>query len=136
MGGGMFTSTSPEERRVGVADAAGARLATDQAAFKVVYVVLESQYQSSMTEAVKNINKGDSGVKVECVGYLLEELRDAGNVAAFKADMADANVFIGSLIFVQELAEVVTEVVEAERERLDAVLVFPSMRVPASCSFC
>ena len=36
-------------------------------------------------------------------------------------------MFIGSLIFVQELAEQVKEVVEAERERLDAVLIFPSM---------
>ena len=33
----------------------------------------------------------------------------------------------GSLIFVQELAEQVQAVVEAERDRLDAVLIFPSM---------
>ena len=81
-----------------------------------------------MTEAVKQINaNANSGVGVECVGYLLEELRDEANVAAFKKDVAEANVFIGSLIFVQELAEVVRDVVEAERDRLDAVLVFPSM---------
>ena len=81
-----------------------------------------------MTEAVKQINaNANSGVGVECVGYLLEELRDEANVAAFKKDVAEANVFIGSLIFVQELAEVVEKVVAAERDRLDAVLVFPSM---------
>ncbi|KAJ1452656.1 CobN/Magnesium chelatase-domain-containing protein [Pelagophyceae sp. CCMP2097] len=117
--GGMFTMTNPEDRRVPYEG--------DKPSFKVVYVVLESQYQSSMSQAVQKINAGDSGVAVECVGYLLEELRDPANVALFKKDMADANVFIGSLIFVQELAEIVTDVVAAERERLDAVLVFPSM---------
>ena len=38
---------------------------------------------------------------VECVGYLLEELRDPKNVAAFKKDVESSNIFIGSLIFVQ-----------------------------------
>ena len=46
---------------------------------------------------------------------------------AFAADVESANVFIGSLIFVQELAEKVVEVVEPLREKLDAVLIFPSM---------
>ena len=99
-----------------------------RAPLKVVYVVLESQYQSSMSAAVKAINDNEnSGVACECVGYLLEELRDPANAAAFKKDVEEANVFIGSLIFVQELAELVKEVVEAERDRLDAVLIFPSM---------
>merc|ERR1719163_2316597 len=81
-----------------------------------------------MSAAVKAINENEnSGVACECVGYLLEELRDEKNAAAFKKDVEEANVFIGSLIFVQELAEQVKEVVEAERERLDAVLIFPSM---------
>lgn len=39
------------------------------------------------------------------VGYLLEELRDSSNLAAFMKDAQDANVFIGSLIFIEELAE-------------------------------
>ena len=39
------------------------------------------------------------------VGYLLEELRDASNLATFKRDVADANIFIGSLIFIEELAD-------------------------------
>lgn len=71
----------------------------------MVYVVLESQYQASMSAAATRINNLQKGVCVEVVGYLLEELRDEGNFARFKADVEDANIFIGSLIFVQELAE-------------------------------
>jgi hypothetical protein len=41
----------------------------------------------------------------EVVGYLLEELRDAGNYEAFKRDVEASNIFIGSLIFIEELAE-------------------------------
>lgn len=41
----------------------------------------------------------------ELVGYLLEELRDGSNLETFKRDLEDANVFIGSLIFIEELAE-------------------------------
>lgn len=41
----------------------------------------------------------------EVVGYLLEELRDAKNFEALKEDVATANIFIGSLIFIEELAE-------------------------------
>lgn len=39
------------------------------------------------------------------VGYLLEELRDSKNLDALKQDVATANIFIGSLIFIEELAE-------------------------------
>jgi hypothetical protein len=46
-----------------------------------------------------------SQVCIEVVGYLLEELRDAKNYEQFKKDVADANIFIGSLIFIEELAE-------------------------------
>jgi magnesium chelatase subunit H len=72
---------------------------------KIVYVVLENQYQSSMTAAVKRINAGSDSMAVECVGYLLEELRNEDAFQKFKEDVETANVFIGSLIFVQELAE-------------------------------
>lgn len=41
----------------------------------------------------------------EVVGYLLEELRDSKNFEAFKQDVSDANIFIGSLIFIEELAD-------------------------------
>ena len=119
--GGMFTANNADSRRVVPEDARG------RPVMKVVYVVLESQYQSSMTAAVKRINAGSDNMAVECVGYLLEELRDDDAFEQFKKDVADANVFIGSLIFIQELAEKVTEVVEPLRDQLDAVLVFPSM---------
>jgi magnesium chelatase subunit H len=41
----------------------------------------------------------------EIVGYLLEELRDNNNLEAFRKDVESANIFIGSLIFIEELAE-------------------------------
>lgn len=119
--GGMFTASNSENRRIVPEDAG------DRPVMKVVYVVLESQYQSSMTGAVKRINAGSENMAVECVGYLLEELRNDETFEQFKADVADANIFIGSLIFVQELAEKVVEVVQPQRDNLDAVLVFPSM---------
>merc|ERR1719157_307099 len=120
-GGGMFTATNSENRRVVPEDVRG------RPVMKVVYVVLESQYQSSMTGAVKRVNAGSDNMAIECVGYLLEELRDDDTFEQFKKDVADANIFIGSLIFVQELAEKVVEIVEPQRENLDALLVFPSM---------
>ena len=51
-----------------------------------------------MSAAVKAINENEnSGVACECVGYLLEELRDEKNAAAFKKDVEEANVFIGTI---------------------------------------
>ena len=120
-GGGMFTQSNVENRRVTPDDPNG------RPTMKIVYVVLESQYQSSLTAAVKRINAGNEDMAVESVGYLLEELRNDDTFEQFKKDVNDANVFIGSLIFVQELAEKVVEVVEPARANLDAVLIFPSM---------
>ena len=94
---------------------------------KVVYVVLEAQYQSALDEAVRNLNAKNEEVCVEIVGYLLEELRDKKNYETFKADVADANVFIGSLIFIEELAEKIVETVTPLRDQLDACVIFPSM---------
>ena len=119
--GGMFTASNAENRRIVPEDARG------RPTMKIVYVVLESQYQSSMTAATKRINAGSDNMAVETVGYLLEELRNEDTFEQFKKDVADANIFIGSLIFVQELAEKVTEVVQPMRDQLDAVLIFPSM---------
>lgn len=50
VGGGLFTSTNPEIRRVVPEDVNG------RTKLKVVYVVLEAQYQSALTAAVRNIN--------------------------------------------------------------------------------
>mmetsp|Transcript_29214 Transcript_29214/g.41803 ORF Transcript_29214/g.41803 Transcript_29214/m.41803 type:complete len:1425 (-) Transcript_29214:42-4316(-) len=118
---GGFTANNAENRRVVPEDPRG------RPVIKVVYVVLESQYQSSMTAAVKRINAGSNNMAVECVGYLLEELRSDDAYDQFKKDVAEANIFIGSLIFIQELAEKVVEAIQPERERLDACIVFPSM---------
>eukprot|EP00199_Chlamydomonas_sp_CCMP681_P000031 CAMPEP_0119108716 /NCGR_PEP_ID=MMETSP1180-20130426/15618_1 /TAXON_ID=3052 ORGANISM="Chlamydomonas cf sp, Strain CCMP681" /NCGR_SAMPLE_ID=MMETSP1180 /ASSEMBLY_ACC=CAM_ASM_000741 /LENGTH=1404 /DNA_ID=CAMNT_0007094367 /DNA_START=16 /DNA_END=4230 /DNA_ORIENTATION=+ len=118
---GGFTSTNPESRRVKPNDVGGRVLV------KVVYVVLEAQYQSAVSGAVNAINKSNKKVCFEVVGYLLEELRDAKNFEAFKKDVAVSNIFIGSLIFIEELAEKIVEGVTPCRDSLDACLVFPSM---------
>ncbi len=49
-GGGLFTNTNPEVRRVVPEDVKG------RTKLKVVYVVLEAQYQAALTAAVRNIN--------------------------------------------------------------------------------
>ncbi|VFQ91169.1 unnamed protein product [Cuscuta campestris] len=121
LGNGLFTQTTQEVRRIVPENAQG--LPT----VKVVYVVLEAQYQSSLTAAVRTLNSTVDFASYEVVGYLVEELRDGDNYKSFCRDLEDANVFIGSLIFVEELALKVKAAVEKERERLDAVLVFPSM---------
>ena len=120
-GGGLFTSTDPETRRISPADVRG------RVKLKVVYVVLEAQYQAALGAAVKKINADNDKVCVEIIGYLLEELRDPASYAAFQADVKSANLFIGSLIFIEELAEKIVETVGAARDTLDACLVFPSM---------
>ncbi|KAK1317878.1 hypothetical protein QJS10_CPA05g00850 [Acorus calamus] len=122
-GNGLFTQTKPEVRRI-IPDKDSSRgLPT----VKIVYVVLEAQYQSSLSAAVRALNRDRRDAAYELVGYLVEELRDDDIYATFRADLKDANVFIGSLIFVEELAQRVKAAVEVERDRLDAVLVFPSM---------
>eukprot|EP00871_Galdieria_phlegrea_P003759 jgi/Galph1/4384/GphlegSOOS_G3038.1 len=121
IGSGLYTSSSPSVRHVEPPKNETSKLV------KLVYVVLESQYQSSITAAVKSIHASNRNVSFEVSGYLLEELRSEENFAQFKQDVASANIFIGSLIFVQELAERVVEAVQPYREKLDACIVFPSM---------
>lgn len=121
IGNGLFTQTTPEVRRIVPDNNKG--LPT----VKFVYVVLEAQYQSSLTAAVLALNKNGQHASYAVVGYLVEELRDENTYKSFCKDLEDANVFIGSLIFVEELALKVKAAVEKERDRLDAVLVFPSM---------
>ncbi|MEL6441320.1 MAG: magnesium chelatase subunit H [Cyanobacteria bacterium J06621_8] len=94
---------------------------------RVVYVVLEPQYQSTLTEAARSINNNNPHLAVELSGYLIEELRDEENYSNFKNDVAQANIFIASLIFVEDLAQKVVAAVQPHRDRLDAAVVFPSM---------
>ncbi|KAF2307936.1 hypothetical protein GH714_033468 [Hevea brasiliensis] len=124
IGNGLFTQTTPEVRRV--VSENNQNLPT----VKIVYSVLEAQHQSSLsslTAAVQSLNKNSNFASYEVVGYLVEELRDESTYITFCRDLEDANIFIGSLIFVEELVLKVKPAVEKERDRLDAVLVFPSM---------
>jgi magnesium chelatase subunit H len=94
---------------------------------KVVYVVLEPQYQSSLSAAVREINQKNPKLAIEISGYLIEELRDPENYADFQHDVAEANIFIASLIFIEDLADKVVAAVQPHRDKLDAIVVFPSM---------
>jgi len=117
----MFTHVKPTIRHVKPDNLQGRRLV------KVVYVVLEPQYQSALSSAVRSINQNHSHIAVEISGYLIEELRNPENYEDFKRDVAEANIFIASLIFLEDLAEKVVEAVEPHRDRLDVSVVFPSM---------
>ncbi|MGK7915785.1 MAG: magnesium chelatase subunit H [Prochloraceae cyanobacterium] len=99
----------------------------DRSLLKVVYVVLEPQYQSSLSAAVKHINQNNPDIAIEINGYLIEELRSQENYEDFKRDIAEANIFIASLIFIEDLAEKLVAAVKPHRDALDAIVVFPSM---------
>ena len=118
----MFTQVSSASRRVSPAENHQHR-----SVMKAVYVVLEPQYQNALTEAANTLNSQDGPIGVELNGYLIEELRSEENFENFKADIASADVFIASLIFIEDLAQKVVEVVEPQRERLKVAVVFPSM---------
>ncbi|ELR98632.1 magnesium chelatase subunit H [Gloeocapsa sp. PCC 73106] len=98
-----------------------------RALVKVVYVVLEPQYQSSLAAAVNSINQNNPHLAIEISGYLLEELRNPENYADFEEKIAEANLFIASLIFIEDLAAKIAVTVKAKREQIDAIIVFPSM---------
>ena len=70
-----------------------------------------------LVRAVKQISAANKSVCVQVSGYLLEELRNEDNLNQFKEDVENANVFIGSLIFIEELAEKIVDIV-APVERL------------------
>ncbi|HIK28184.1 MAG: magnesium chelatase subunit H [Oscillatoriaceae bacterium SKW80] len=117
----MFTHVKPTIRHIEPDNLNGRSL------IKVVYVVLEAQYQSALSAAVRSINQNNPNVAIEIDGYLIEELRDPENYEAFKRDVAKANIFIASLIFIEDLAEKVVAAVEPHRDKLDVAVVFPSM---------
>ncbi|MFM7325845.1 MAG: magnesium chelatase subunit H [Nodosilinea sp.] len=117
----MFTHVKPTVRHI-APEALEGRLLV-----KVVYVVLEPQYQSALSAAVRSINAHNPQVAVEVSGYLIEELRDGDNYAAFQQDLATANVFIASLIFIEDLADKLVAAVQPLRDRLEVAVCFPSM---------
>jgi magnesium chelatase subunit H len=117
----MFTNVKSTIRHITPDDVRGRQL------LKVVYVVLEPQYQSSISAAVNAINDHNPKVAIEISGYLLEELRDPENYAGLQREIQTANIFIASLIFIEDLAEKVVAAVEPYRDNLDVAVVFPSM---------
>lgn len=117
----MFTHVKSTIRHIAPDNLQGRSL------IKVVYVVLESQYQSALSQAVRSINDKHPSVAIEISGYLIEELRSNENYEAFKKEIVTANVFIGSLIFIEDLADKVVAAVEPHRDNLDVAVVFPSM---------
>ncbi|MHC5597683.1 MAG: magnesium chelatase subunit H, partial [Nostoc sp.] len=117
----MFTHVKSTIRHITPDDLRGRNL------IKVVYVVLESQYQSALSQAVRTINANNPDLAIEISGYLIEELRDPENYEEFKREIESANIFIASLIFIEDLAQKVVAAVEPHRDRLDVSVVFPSM---------
>ncbi|MDD1418275.1 magnesium chelatase subunit H [Dolichospermum sp. ST_sed1] len=117
----MFTQVKSTIRHITPDDLRGRKL------IKVVYVVLESQYQSSLSQAVRTINANHPSVAIEISGYMIEELRNPENYEELKRDIASANIFIASLIFIEDLAQKVVAAVEPHRDNLDVSVVFPSM---------
>jgi magnesium chelatase subunit H len=117
----MFTQVRSASRRVSPESMNGRPL------MRAVYVVLEPQYQNALTTAAQSINEGNPALAIELSGYLIEELRDPQNYADFCADVAEADVFIASLIFIEDLAQKVVDAVAPQRDRLKVAVVFPSM---------
>ncbi len=117
----MFTQVKSTIRHITPDNLRGRKL------IKVVYVVLESQYQSSLSQAVRAINANHPSVAIEISGYMIEELRNPENYEELKRDIASANIFIASLIFIEDLAQKVVAAVEPHRDNLDVSVVFPSM---------
>ncbi|MBD2498565.1 magnesium chelatase subunit H [Nostoc sp. FACHB-280] len=117
----MFTHVKSTIRHIAPDNLGGRNL------IKVVYVVLESQYQSALSQAVRTINANNPDLAIEISGYLIEELRDPENYEEFQRDIQSANIFIASLIFIEDLAQKVVAAVEPYRDNLDVAVVFPSM---------
>lgn len=123
----MFTQVRSANRRVTPGNGEAPAGSEGRAVMRAVYVVLEPQYQNALTQAATSLNATNPALAVDLSGYLIEELRDPENYAAFCADVAEADVFIASLIFIEDLAQKVVEAVAPHRDRLKAVVVFPSM---------
>ena len=118
----MFTQVRSANRRVSPAEDNKHKVV-----IKAVYVVLEPQYQNSLTEAAKLINQIQGPIGIELNGYLIEELRDDNNYNDFVEDISKADIFIASLIFIEDLAQKVVDAVSPYKNKLKASVIFPSM---------
>jgi magnesium chelatase subunit H len=117
----MFTYVKPAIRQLEPENV------ENRTVMRVVYVLLEPQYQSTLTAAAREINTQPGNLAVQLNGYLIEELRSPENYQQFQADIAQADVFIASLIFVEDLAQKVVQAVTPYRDKLQAIVVFPSL---------
>ena len=118
----MFTQVRSANRRVSPVENH-----KHKAVMKAVYVVLEPQYQNALTQAANSLNSQNGPIGIELNGYLIEELRDTNNYESFKKDIENADLFVASLIFIEDLAQKVVEAVEPHKDSLKAAVVFPSM---------
>ena len=118
----MFTQVRSANRRVAPVEGQN-----HKSVMKAVYVVLEPQYQNALTQAATALNAAGGDLGINLSGYLIEELRVETNYEDFKRDVAEADVFIASLIFIEDLAQKVVDAVSPHRDRLKAAVVFPSM---------
>ena len=118
----MFTQVRSANRRVSPVEDNKHKIV-----IKAVYVVLEPQYQNSLTEAAKSINEINGPIGIDLSGYLIEELRNDKNFEDFKVDIASADIFVASLIFIEDLAQKVVDAVTPYKENLKASIIFPSM---------
>ncbi len=118
----MFTQVRSANRRVSPVENH-----SHKAVMKAVYVVLEPQYQNALTQAANSLNEQNGPIGIELNGYLIEELRNTDNYESFKKDIEKADLFVASLIFIEDLAQKVVEAVEPYKENLKAAVVFPSM---------
>ncbi len=109
----MFTQVRSANRRVSPVEDNKHKVV-----IKAVYVVLEPQYQNSLTEAARSINEMNGPIGLDLSGYLIEELRNENNYNDFKADIANADIFVASLIFIEDLAQKVVEAVTPHKEKL------------------
>ncbi len=94
---------------------------------KLVYVVLEPQYQSAVAAGAEMINQANPVLAVEVNGYLIEELRDPERYAEFERDVAEADIFFASMIFIEDLANKIADAVGPHLPNLKASVIFPCM---------
>jgi magnesium chelatase subunit H len=94
---------------------------------KLVYVVLEPQYQSAVAAGAENINLKDKHVAMDVRGYLIEELRDPERYEEFKRDVAEADIFFASMIFMEDYANKIVDAVKPHMDHIKSSVIFPSM---------
>ena len=119
----MFTQVRSANRRVSPVEDNKHKVV-----IKAVYVVLEPQYQNSLTEAAKSINEMNGPIGIDLSGYLIEELRNEKNYEDFKVDIANADIFVASLIFIEDLAQKVVDAVTPYKKKLKASIIFPKSK--------